>query len=594
MGKFRFKPHDAELISCLLEYVHADKLLPAGEAAALAARFDVAERTVYRRLKACRTEVEAAEMAAMVSDDAATVASVDTVASWPFMTSEVNVPVGEVGPDLSAPTVLELLETQGPSAFRFDWELTGIAYANGGNIKWLWEDLKAAGFPVPSYTTCWRRWQKLTPLIRDAAKNGVKRRAKLGLHIRHAAANANDVWQLDAFHLDIVVRVRVGKRYERLRPTLLLLIDDYSRACVGWALTYRSVHAADVKALFGEAFEVRPDEDTGEVIGGVPQCLIVDNEAAIVAAAVRDAVHGIPMAVRPAPTHTPIAKGKIERAGKTIQAMIVTGQPGVQTQSASRSGDHWLHADDKDLFEEVGFLRHVAAEIAAYNDKAMKALGGKRRKVAYLESLAAAGGPRAASDDVLAELMLPVGYGGKRLVSNTGIEVAGHFYLARELGMWLGSQKKLPVRRWHHRLSHVAVFDPDGRFLAMAKRVDLLTDDERARIVADRHQNERAAAMYADQARSRFASVAKQRELDAIGEDETGPAAVSPSPVPPSSSSGTTSKKARPTGGRGNAPSGTRSKPRAVRPQPVNDDEAERTAREQLAKKFERKDQKAS
>jgi hypothetical protein len=560
------------------------KELSRDEAEEIAGRFDVSARTVYRRLDACRTNPAAAALAAAraehVEPDMAT-----AVFEWPLIgrTPEGAPP----GPDASevraAPTVLELLPVAGPAAFRFDWELTGLAYIFGGNIARLHEELTGLGFKLPSPVTVWRRWRELPPLIRDGAKHGVKNRTKFGLYLRNSAGHANEIWQLDAFNLDIEVRVRSGKSYERLRPTLLLLIDAYSRFCVEWSLTYRRTHAEDVKALFGSAFELRVDPETGVATGGVPESVIVDNEAAIVAEEVREGFLGIPMAVRPAPAHTPIAKGKVERAGQTIQAMIVTGQPGVQTESAARNGDHLLHLADADLWDEEGFLGFVANKISAYNDRAMKELRGLTRKEAYLKSLVDHP-PRPVSDEILSKLMLPVGMGGKRFVSPTGIEVNRSFFTAPELGAWVDSKQKVRVLRWHHNLDRVAVLDNSGSFICMAKRIDLLSDKECSQIVSARYNQEREILAFASYARTGMAAASQDRELrgpSGIAENSS----VVASPVPASKGKGG-SKSAKNSKKRRNASKPSSAPTTSPRLRPLTHEDPEAIAFEQMNRRF--------
>ena len=582
MVLFRPKPASG-LLQELQPYIDG-KELSRGEAEGIADRFDVSARTVYRRLDACRTDPAAAALAAVPAEqfepDLAT-----AVFEWPLIgrTPGGGLPGPNASEVSAAPTVLELLPVAGPTAFRFDWELTGLAYTFGGNIARLHEELTGLGFPLPSPVTVWRRWRELPPLIRDGAKHGLKNRTKFGLYLRDEAGHANEIWQLDAFDLDIEVRVRVGRSYKRLRPTLLLLIDAYSRFCVGWSLTYRRTHAEDVKALFGSAFELRVDPETGVATGGVPESVIVDNEAAIVAQEVREGFLGIPMAVRPAPAHTPIAKGKVERAGQTIQAMIVTGQAGVQTESAARNGNHLLHLADTDLWDEEGFLGFVANKISAYNDKTMKVLAGLTRKEAYLKSLADHP-PRPVSDEILSKLMLPVGMSGKRLVSSTGVEVNRFFFTAPELGAWIDSKQKVRVLRWHHNLDRVAVLDNSGSFICMAKRIDLLSDKERSQVVSTRYNQEREVLALASYARTGMAAASQDRELNGPSESAENSSVVA-SPVPAStgksgSKSAKNSKKRRNASRPANAPT------TSPRLRPLTEEDSEAIALEQMRRRF--------
>jgi hypothetical protein len=261
----------------------------------------------------------------------------------------------------------------------------------------------------------------------------------------------------------------------------------------------------------------------------------------------------------------------------------VTGQPGVQTESAARNGDHLLHVADADLWDEEGFLGHVAKRIAEYNGKTMKALRGLTRKEAYLKSLAEHP-PRPVSDKTLAKLMLPVGRGGKRLVSTSGVEVARHHYSATELGTWINSRQKVRVRRWHHRLDRVAIFDNSGIFICMAKRIDLLSDKERSQIVSTRHIQERQVLAMASYARTGMAAASQDRELNGPSGAAVDPSVVA-SPVPASTGNGG-SKSAKNSKKRRNASKPRNASTTSPRLRPLTDDDPTAIALDQMVRRF--------
>lgn len=536
MSLFVAQPDRPELIEVLARAVNVGRLVSQGEAEALGYKHGCSPRTVYRRLEALRKDPEKALTAVAVAR--AAVRELEHAdAQWPLRhlgddttddapvetpgTDGPGVVEGEsddesddegdkAGGEDRPMTALEAIEMFGPGSLWFDDELTGLAYLHGGNLTRLHQELVDCGYPVPPFSTFWRRWNKLPPLVRAGAKTGQLYRASKTLHIRHNAENSNDAWQLDAFNLDILVSIMHGKKRVAIRPTLLLLIDDHSRFCVGWALISHQTRAEDVLGILGEAFETKVDSATGLTLGGTPQLLIVDNEAAIVSDAVRQALLEIPMAVRPAPAHTPIAKGKVERAGQTVQQMIVTGRSGVRTKSVRRNGDHFYEVEvgDLDTFED--FVGEVAAIIEEYNDSPMQALGGRTRREAYI---AAHGVPRTVDDEILARMMVPADRGGKRKMHSDGIHLGYGFFLHQDLAEFIGVEG-MKVRHWHHHLDRCAVFDPEGRYVAMAKRADLLEAEERTGIVASRIAAEHAVTRASRWAREYMKMAQVQRELE--------------------------------------------------------------------------------
>ena len=440
-------------------------------------------------------------------------------------------------PDGDEVTALERLLTVGTEAFAYDRNMLVLLTLVGGNHSELRRLLIAAGYPMPSLPTMSRRWAHVSAMQRSGVKFGVRFRASKLLHIRHTADAPNEVWEFDPFNLDVFVRTPNGTT--PIRPWLLLLIDDRSRFVVSWALIPRNMRSADVLAALGAGFEVRPaDNGTGVLIGGWPDTLTCDNDQAIVSEVVREAFDQLPTSVTLAPAYTPTRKGKVERAGQTIQRSVIAGLPGQVTRGERLNGSHTLVVDSDSLLSFEHLEQRVAEVIHGYNyERAHGSLGGKTPFDVYTTGWTA----RHLSDEELGSLMMPVPRDdGRRKVHHDGLHVFGTYYVDVALAPLLG-RTGVQIRSWHHRHQRVAVYD-DGEFVGMVPHTGLLTEEQRRAVMQHRIDEMRAVNSTAKQAREALATigatVARGGAVDSVGavmgpgNSEPVPAAdVEPAPV---------------------------------------------------------------
>ena len=405
-------------------------------------------------------------------------------------------------------TVLDRLLIDGAAAFKFDQLMISFMYLLGANQVKLVEQLKAAGYPMPSVPTVCRRWKEVPPAVRDGARFGLRNRANKLLHIRHSARAANDAWQFDAFSLDILVRYPRGNN--PVRPVALLTIDDHSRFITSAVLIPHAMRGSDVRAALGAGFEVRAAENGADaVIGGWPDLLVFDNDQAIVSNEVQNALSLLPPTVKMAPAYTPTAKGKVERVGMTIQDMTVTGLPGWITRSEKLNTEHLLHVAAEHLLSFEQFETRFFAAIAEYNyERAHSSLGGRTPFEAYTASAVT---PRELTDTELAGLMKPVFRDeGERKVHGDGLHVFSDYYAHACIGRLIDTQ--VSVRSWHHRHNRVAVFS-NNTFVGMVPLSSELSVEQRQTIMAQRIEDTGQILQHASNARAAMKTLGRNIDL---------------------------------------------------------------------------------
>lgn len=417
-------------------------------------------------------------------------------------------------------TFIERVAEWGPKAFVFDDLALTMLYLVGGNMARFREEVTAAGYPMPSLPTLSRLWRSSVPRhVRDGAKHGQRNRHSNLFFTRHSATAPDEAWQLDAFSLDLRVLVETpdgfepanddeaatvvvarGGQWFKYRPQLLLLIDDCSRFVTAWALLDHEPTAADTCALLADGFEVRPaDDGSGVAIGGVCDKLVCDNATAFRSQLVEGMMVSIGAHLSPTPVYSPAAKGKVERAGQTIQARIVTGIAGVVSPAERWNTAHALEVSPAGWLEFNQLEAIVAAVIYEYNYLTIHSALGRTPFEVYSER---EGPRRTLSDETLAKQYLPLARaGGRRKVQPSGVFAFGEYWLDPNLDTDLiGSE--VTVKSLHHRLDRLAIFDSDDKFAGMVRRAVHLGDGERRALVADRLDQTMAVARYAKRARA--------------------------------------------------------------------------------------------
>ncbi|MBN1174856.1 MAG: Mu transposase C-terminal domain-containing protein [Micromonosporaceae bacterium] len=193
----------------------------------------------------------------------------------------------------------------------------------------------AAGVPVPQFLidgwggapavtgrTLRRAYaREMTPAERAYWASGEAGRRAADVYLTRPWTPRNQWWELDHKQLPILVLPLRGRA---VCPWLTSVVDDGTRALLGWAITLTPSTATVLTAL---RMALVHDPDRGP-FGAVPAGARVDRGLEFAAEAVKDALAALCVDPNRLPGFTPHRKGKIERLHQTIEQTLLCGLPG--------------------------------------------------------------------------------------------------------------------------------------------------------------------------------------------------------------------------------------------------------------------------
>jgi putative transposase len=179
-----------------------------------------------------------------------------------------------------------------------------------------------ASAPSVTMRTLQRAFEReLTPAEQAAWREGEHARRAAQVYLTRSPAARNQVWEAD--HKDLPILV-LPPRGPAVRPWLTSVIDDGTRAVLGWALAL-TPHSGTVLTALRMALV---HEEQRGPFGGVPGLVRVDRGLDFAAEAVRDALAALVIDQHRLPGYTPHRKGKVERIHRTIEQTLLCGLPG--------------------------------------------------------------------------------------------------------------------------------------------------------------------------------------------------------------------------------------------------------------------------
>ncbi len=409
----------------------------------------------------------------------------------------------ELGPDA---TFLDALAANGAGAMVFDELAIGMLIA-AGSMRRFRQEVIDAGYPMLSEPQLSRRLNRAaTPHMRELLRRGYRNRFRNSLRLRRSDGSCNDVWELDEFTLDLVTLAQVpdattevddlkGERIEPIvvevgertrpnrpcKPSVSLLVDARSRAIVEFMVLDHAATQADTIAMLATAARVRRASDgTGRITGGMPQLVVTDQGGAFCGQLVRGVLDELGPGLSPNVGYYPLGKGKVERAGQTIQNRVTACMPGALSQLERKDRKDLMSMDPSYWLSFEQAVTVVTDAIAAYNATPHSAHGWAPMDL-YLEEMADAE-RLVVADEYLASLLLPAPRAGSRKVHSDGLHVFDHRdYIDPALAPLVG--KTVNVRVMHHRTDLVAVFHRK-EFVCFAKRAPHMDKAEREAVMA--------------------------------------------------------------------------------------------------------------
>ena len=305
----------------------------------------------------------------------------------------------------------------------------------------------AAGVPVPtSLRDGWRGAQpvairtlqqafrcELTAAEAGAWSEGEAGQRAAGVYLTRPPGHRNETWEMDHKQLPILV---MPPRGVACCPWLTTVIDDGTRALVGWAIAL-TPHAGTVLTAVRMALVHDPARGP---FGAVPARVRIDRGLEFAAEEVRDAFAALSVDPQRLPGFCPHSRGEVERIHRIIDQTLLCGLPGFTGGPRDAPGRRYGPLDDRFAarlraagdpvtpLPVEAFAGLFAQWADWYNtERCHDRLDGRTPLQAWQDD---PGPLHRISGDRLRHLLLA---SGERIIGTDGIRFASLAYVAREL-----------------------------------------------------------------------------------------------------------------------------------------------------------------
>jgi putative transposase len=191
---------------------------------------------------------------------------------------------------------------------------------------------RARGWPEPSYSTVYSVIRALPAALVALAHDGPKAYAnRFELLYRREADRPNQMWQADHTPLDISV---LDERGRPARPWLTVILDDYSRAVAGYALSLHAPSSIQTALALRQAIWRKGDAHWS--VCGIPETFYNDHGSDFTSHHLEQVAADLHMAVVFSIAGKPRGRGKIERYFATVNQLFLCHQPGYSPPGAAR------------------------------------------------------------------------------------------------------------------------------------------------------------------------------------------------------------------------------------------------------------------
>ncbi|MER6018827.1 Mu transposase C-terminal domain-containing protein [Streptomyces anulatus] len=293
----------------------------------------------------------------------------------------------------------------------------------------------ASAKPVAERTLYRAFTDGLPPAERAAWKTGEAGRRAGSVYLRRPDALRGRCWEMDHKQLPILVLPPKGKA---LAPWLTTVVDDGTRALLGWAIATAPTSGTVLTAM-RMALTHEPDLSP---FGAVPELVRIDRGLEFAAGSVKEVLGGLAVVMHRLPAFTPHRKGKVERLNLTIEQMLISQLPGFTGGPRDAAGRLYGPIKDSAAAQRAAegsaegegplrlerFVSRFADWARWYNTAHRhRMLGGRPPLTAWEEDPAPL---RRIGADQLRHLMLA---GTERIVQKDGINFRSLAYVAPEL-----------------------------------------------------------------------------------------------------------------------------------------------------------------
>ena len=190
---------------------------------------------------------------------------------------------------------------------------------------------RAHGWRVPSYHTVYSVIQQLSAALVTLAHDGSKVYAdRFELLYRREATRSNEIWQADHTPLDLWV---LDERGRAARPWFTVVLDDYSRAVAGYALSLHAPSSIQTALALRQAIWRKGDAHWS--VCGIPDTFYSDHGSDFTSHHMEQVAADLHMALVFSIAGKPRGRGKVERIFETTNQLFLCHQPGYTPPGSS-------------------------------------------------------------------------------------------------------------------------------------------------------------------------------------------------------------------------------------------------------------------
>jgi len=183
---------------------------------------------------------------------------------------------------------------------------------------------RTQGWPEPSYATVHQIVRGLPAALVTLAHEGPKVYAdRFDLLYRREANRSNEMWQADHTPLDLWV---LDERDRPARPWLTVIVDDYSRALAGYALSLHDPSSIHTALALRQAIWRKGDPHWS--VCGIPATFYTDHGSDFTSNHLEQVAAELHMALVFSIAGKPRGRGKVERMFATVNQRFLCHQPG--------------------------------------------------------------------------------------------------------------------------------------------------------------------------------------------------------------------------------------------------------------------------
>jgi putative transposase len=187
------------------------------------------------------------------------------------------------------------------------------------------------GEEAPGYDAVYNLVRDLDPALVTLAHEGTKAYTEaFDLIHRHEATGPNAVWQADHTELDVWLK---DGRGQPEKPWLTIILDDYSRAVAGYALSFSAPSAIQTALALRQAIwrKGRP----GWQVCGIPGILYSDHGSDFTSQHLEQVAADLKIRLVNSGVGRPRGRGKIERFFESVTQVLLPRLPGYAPAGAA-------------------------------------------------------------------------------------------------------------------------------------------------------------------------------------------------------------------------------------------------------------------